>query len=247
MKLGVLKAGAALMRAAGLLVFPSICKRCARMMDRSGEKVVCADCLASLRVRRGPACERCGRFLDSAEVRPLCLSCLVDPPPYGMHRSGGVYAGSLKDMILLMKYRGYPVLGWLLAGFLYDGLREDAAVWENADMLVPVPLHPKRERERGFNQSRIIAQGLSKKTGIPVSGRLLVKTRNVPPQTSLEAGKRAENVRGAYQVCKPGRIAGKTVVLVDDVCTTGSTLLACGTALLEAEPKEVRAVTLARA
>lgn len=246
MKARILKIPAGALRVAGLLAFPSLCKRCARFLERPGEKVVCADCLACLRPWEGAACGRCGRFLDSAEPRPLCLSCLADPPPWRIHRSAGVYSGALKDLILLLKYKDYAVLGRALAGFLYDGLRDAGEVWQNADALIPVPLHPKRERARGFNQSLVLARELSKKTGVPVIQGHLVKTRNAPPQTSLEARARAENVRGAYRVKKDREIAGKTVVLVDDVCTTGATLRACGEALLMAGAGEVRAITLAR-
>ena len=246
MRTRVLKIPAAVLRAVGLLVFPSVCKRCSRFLERPGEKVVCTECLAGLRPWTGAVCGSCGRFLDSAESRPICLSCLTDPPSCRIHRSVGAYAGILKDLILLLKYKDYAVLGPELAGFLYDSLRDDAEIWRDADVLLPVPLHPKRERERGFNQSLIIARELGGKTGIPVDKGCLVKIRNAPPQTSLEAKARAGNVRGAFRVKKPARIAGKTVVLVDDVCTTGSTLRACGEALLEAGVKEVRAVTLAR-
>ena len=246
MRVRVLKIPAAFLRAAGLLVFPSVCKRCARFLERPGEKVVCTECLAGLRPWPGAKCGSCGRFLDSAESRPLCLSCLTDPPPCRIHRSSGVYTGVLKDLILLLKYKDYAVLGPALAGFLYDSLWDDAEIWRDADVLLPVPLHPKRERERGFNQSLIIARELGRKTGIPVDNGCLVKTRNAPPQTSLEAKARAGNVHGAFRVKKPARIAGKKVVLVDDVCTTGSTLRACGEALLEAGVQEVRALTLAR-
>ncbi len=243
-----LRAGAAaLARHVELLVFPSFCRLCSRPLSRPGERVVCEECLAELAPRRGPVCLCCGRFFEGAGEDHLCGRCLDRTPSYTIHRSCGRYGGVLKDLILLFKYGRASVLSRPLARFAAAALGAEERLWSGADFVGPVPLHPKRKRERGFNQSQALARDLGKIMGVRVLDRCLVKVRNVPPQTSLEAGGRVENVRGAYAVRRAPRVEGRVVVLVDDVLTTGSTLGECSLTLERAGTREVRALTLAQA
>jgi ComF family protein len=115
------------------------------------------------------------------------------------------------------------------------------------EAIIPVPLHPKRKRARGFDQAKVLAKELSKLKELPLENLVLRKVKNVLPQTSLEREERMKNVRGAYTVLKSGKIRGKTVLLVDDVYTTGSTLKECSRELLRAGAKEVRGITIAQA
>jgi ComF family protein len=153
----------------------------------------------------------------------------------------------LKDLILLFKYGRASVLSWPLARFAVAALGAEDGLWRGADLVVPVPLHPKRKRERGFNQSQALARDLARIMGLRVLDRCLVKIRNAPPQTSLEGGGREANVRGAYAVRRAPRVRGRVVILIDDVFTTGSTLGECSLALKQAGVREVRALTLAQA
>jgi ComF family protein len=113
--------------------------------------------------------------------------------------------------------------------------------------MVPVPLHPKRKKERGFNQAQIIAKELARIKGIELGDGMLVKIKNVPPQTSLRIEERVENVSGAFDVVEGEKIRGKGVLLVDDVYTTGSTIRECSSVLKNAGVKEVKALTVAQA
>jgi competence protein ComFC len=243
-----LRAGAGrLARHVELLIFPSFCRLCSRPLGRSGEKIVCQECLASLSPRRGPVCLCCGRFFEGAGDDHLCARCLDRVPPYTVQRSCGRYDGVLKELILLFKYGRVSILRRPLARFAAAALDAEDGLWLGADLLVPVPLHPRRKRERGFNQSQLLAKELARIRGMRVLEGCLVKVRNVPPQTSLEAAGREKNVRGAYAVRREARVVGKVVVLVDDVFTTGSTLAECGLVLKRAGAREVRALTLAQA
>ncbi|GAH54355.1 unnamed protein product, partial [marine sediment metagenome] len=112
---------------------------------------------------------------------------------------------------------------------------------------IPVPLHPKRKKKRGFNQAQIIAKELARIKGIELRDQMLLKIKNVPPQTSLRVEERAENVSGAFGVAKGDKIKGKVVLLVDDVYTTGSTIRECSSVLRNAGVKEVKALTVAQA
>ncbi len=237
----------ALAKLAELLVFPSSCRLCAALLDRAGERIVCADCLARLVPRRGPACPVCGRFFAGEAGEHLCRRCLTERPAFSAHRSCGAYGGALKEVILLFKYRRYAPLAGPLARFAEDALGGVAAIWDGAELLAPVPLHRARKRERGFNQSALLARELAKARGLDVLKGPLVKVRNVPAQAGLRAVDRERNVVGAYAVRRPDRVRGKVVVLVDDVTTTGATLRECARVLVEAGAKDVRAVTLAQA
>jgi len=230
-----------------LLLFPSICRLCGRLLEEPGERVVCRQCINRLAARRGPVCPCCGRFLQGPGEGHHCRRCLARPPAFSVHRSCGAYEEELKDIVLLLKYRRFAVLARPLAAFAEAALAEEDGLWIEADALVPVPLHKARERERGFNQSRAIAKELGRRMGFPLHDRNLVRVRDTPPQASLEAGERQGNVRNAYAVRDPRRIAGRTLVLVDDVYTTGATLRECSRVLAAAGARDVRALTIAQA
>ncbi len=120
-------------------------------------------------------------------------------------------------------------------------------LWSDVDAVIPVPLHRRREKRRGFNQSAVLARRIAKLRNINFLPGHLIKVRNAPAQTSLEKTDREENVRDAYRVRRSARLSGITVLLVDDVYTTGSTIRECSRVLVRAGVKEVRAVTVARA
>lgn len=245
---GPLRAGAqALAKLAELLFFPSSCRLCAALLDRPGERIVCRDCLGRLAPRGGPVCPVCGRFFEGDAEPHLCRRCLADRPGFSVHRSCAAYGGPLKDLILLFKYRRYAPLAVPLARFAEAAVGGETALWDGADGLVAVPLHRARRRERGFNQSGLLARELGRRRGLEVVKGSLVKLRQAPPQAGLRAADRERNVVGAYGVKRPEKVRGRVLVLVDDVTTTGATLRECAQVLLEAGAKDVRAVTLAQA
>ena len=230
-----------------LLLFPSTCEVCGSFLIRPGEKIVCRDCLDALRTEDGPFCLCCGRFFSGAGESHLCAACLERRPPFVRHRSAARYEGLVKEIILNFKYRGTEILGRDLGDFIFRSLGGDEDLWAGLEAIVPVPLHPSKERKRGFNQARLLGRRLAQRTGIPLLNRRLVKVRPTPAQTSLVAHDRGINLKGAFLVRKTAGLSGKSVLLVDDVCTTGSTLRECSRALCRAGVKEVRAVTVAQA
>ena len=126
------------------------------------------------------------------------------------------------------------------------GLPHARRVLEGAEALVPVPLHPRRQRERGFNQSELLAEALGRRARIGVAAAALVRRQDTRSQTGLSAAARRANVKGAFAVRRRASIAGRVVVLVDDVLTTGATASACAQALRAAGAREVRLLTAAR-
>ena len=170
-------------------------------------------------------------------------------------RSFSFYSGPLRAAILQLKFRRRERLGKRLGGLLaevWDGIEEDHE--DDRTVLVPVPLHTSRQRERGFNQAELLARGLTARLekirggrAPQVDARSLRKIRATPPQTGLSVSARHENVRGAFAVARPERIHNKKIVLVDDVMTTGATLSACARAVRVAGARSVCGLTLARA
>lgn len=235
------------LKLAELIFFPSLCESCSRLLERPGEKVVCHSCLQELRPCRTSYCLCCGRFFEDSGEPHYCRQCVQQETAFSIHRSCGRYEGKLRDIIVLYKYKGYNVLGKPLALFALRALGSEESLWWNLDALIPVPLHPKKKAQRGFNQAEIIAWELAKFKNVPVMGRYLVKVKNTPPQTSLEAADRHRNVKGAFKVIRSEEVKGKVFLLVDDVFTTGSTLQECSLALKKAGVQEIRALTLAQA
>jgi ComF family protein len=234
-------------KTAELLFFPSFCELCRTLLEEPGEKVICRRCREKVRRCQAPFCPCCGRFFESEVESHLCQACLEKEPALARHRSFSRYEGPVKEVILLFKYRGFKVLGNWLGDLLAENLGSEEDLWEGVDALIPVPLHPKKERKRGFNQAQVLAKRLAAHKSLSLLERRLIKVANVPAQTSLEAGERAKNVRGAFRIRKAKDLEGKIVLLVDDVYTTGSTLRECSLVLKKAGVREVRAVTVAQA
>jgi ComF family protein len=227
------------------LLFPPLCHCCKVFIPDAGDVLICAECLKNITFLVSPLCTSCGTPFSTEDGRDhVCGPCLKHPPRH-MSRSATLYAGPVQELIHRFKY-GHKVhlsepLGLLLAGALAQ-FRAEAA----PGLVVPVPLHRKRLRQRGFNQSQLIAAVLAKKWRLPLEVGNLRRVRWTEPQTSMDAHERRENVIGAFAVKKGRKVEGQRVLLVDDVFTTGSTLRACAEALTEAGAAEVIAVTVAR-
>jgi ComF family protein len=241
------------------ILFPSTCSLCGEEHREVSPTGVCEVCWRSLEPWPGPHCDACGLPLASGRMEDavvaLCASCRSGEYDFDRARSFGLYTDSLRTVILQLKFRRRERLGKRLGGLLaqvWKEIEEDPA--GDRVLLVPVPLHIARQRERGFNQAQLLARGLSaalKKTRggrVPqVDARSLRKIRATPPQTGLSVRGRHENVRGVFAVVHAERIRNRRVVLVDDVMTTGATLSACARALKAAGSRQVSALTLGRA
>ncbi len=250
MQNGLLLLGAAANAVVRLLLAP-VCAACERLLDRPLDSPVCPGCWLAVPALTPPWCERCGDALPSWRTAgPLCARCRRRTPRFVAARSAGRYEGSLRQIVHAFKYGQRRVLAQPLAGLIG---RAGAELLADADAVIPVPLHPWRALQRGFNQ----ADDLARHLGPPV-WRALRRSRVGPPQASLPAARRHANVRGAFALGRwpfPAQAAftwtrvlqDRVVVLVDDVMTTGATLDACGQVLLDAGVKTVRAVTVARA
>ena len=236
-----------------MLLAPA-CACCRRPLDRPSDGPVCEACWQTIRPITPPVCDACGDPLPSWRTISLaaafCPRCRRRPRHVDRGRAVGEYAGALRDIIHAFKYDGRRSIGRRLSALMRD---RGADVLAGADCVVPVPLHRRPRRQRGFNQAADLAAGL----GLPVR-TVLRRVRATPSQVALPAARRHQNVRGAFAVVwpppwrigpwvgRPAPLAGACVVLIDDVSTTGATLDACARALKEAGVREVRALTAAR-
>jgi ComF family protein len=224
------------------VVFPSACPACGRLLARPAGGPLCEPCWASLPRHGAPTCQ-CG--LPLAAGLSACPRCRRGRQPFAAGASLGPYEGSLRAVLHALKYSGRR----RAAGRLAEALLEEPAVRAlvaTSDVLVPVPLHPRRLRERGFNQSALLARELARRAGKSACPDALVRCVDTVPQAGLCAAARRRNVREAFAVGRRASVAGRTVVLVDDVLTTGATATACAKRLREAGAREVRLLTVAR-
>ena len=189
------------------LLFPPECFWC----DRHGS-FLCSPCESSLSRLELPYCDRCTQPLPSGS---LCEECAAAGPPVDGIRAPYLMKGAIRDGIHSLKYRNLraavPTLGRLLAQWL-----ESKPV--PGDVLVPVPLHRRRLRDRGYNQSELLAKEVGRRTGLPVVRDVIVRTRDTAPQVSLSRQERARNVEGSFACV--GNVGGLRIILVDDVVTT---------------------------
>jgi competence protein ComFC len=202
------------------LLFPQWCVGCGREGD-----YICRSCRQLLLPIAPPVCPRCGRPQPDGMPCPGCVNWQADIDGI---RSPFVFDGVMRQAIHELKYRNLRALAAPLAGLLHDYLLANPVPGE---VLVPVPLHRKRWRERGYNQSSLLARELGKLTDLPVVADCLVRQQHTPPQArAASVGERQRNVAGAF-TCRDGRLRGKQVLLIDDVTTSGATLNTCAGAL----------------
>ncbi|MBI4460091.1 MAG: ComF family protein [Acidobacteria bacterium] len=193
-------------------------------------------------------CGQCGFFLQGTAVlhqTRLCGLCRRRAFRFEQARSFAAYEGTLQSLIQRFKYDGLRPLAQPLSELLAEAARRlEPHSW---DLILPVPLHRRRQRQRGFNQAELLASRLSKTLRVPLGTKDCVRIRDTRPQTGLRAAERRKNVAGAFHVPRPESVSSLRVLLVDDVLTTGATVNACAQALGEAGARGVWVATLARA
>lgn len=235
--------------AAGLIdiLFPPRCITCGGAPEGGGKNPYCTDCLSKVTFIMPPLCTCCGlQFADTGGESHLCGDCISKKPFFSTARALGIYDTILLDTIHLFKYSGRILIGEIMGRVMAD-YRYDSLSISEFSLIIPVPLHPKKLRERGFNQSLVLGREIAKKFSIPLDFKTLKRRIDTKPQVKLGKSERAKNVKGAFTVEGKERIKGKKVLLVDDVYTTGSTANECARMLREAKASDVSVLTLARA
>jgi ComF family protein len=228
------------------IVFPPRCILCGAFMDHHSPPSFCTHCFSQIHFIQSPQCTCCGLpFLDREGEDHLCGECIISEQFFSKVRSVGKYDSILLEAIHLFKYRGKLSLGKALGRLMTEHEYRDFTI-RNYSLIIPVPLHTKKLKERGFNQSLILARELSIHFSIPLDFSLLKRTIHREPQTMLKKKERLVNVKGAFEIKSAEKIKGEKILLVDDVYTTGSTVKECSRMLIRNEAAEVAVLTLAR-
>jgi ComF family protein len=235
------------------VLFPSDCRICHSPLTKISTLPVCEPCLSKIEPIEGPLCSLCGeRILTqrvSPEAQPLCGICRRVPPRFARAVAYGAYEGTLRDLVHVFKYQHVKSAAPLLASYIAQAV----AGFNSPEplLVVPVPLWTGKRKSRGFNQAEEIARSFVRShragTSIQLDATSLVRRRETMSQTGLTRHQRQTNLRGAFAVVRRERIRERTILLIDDVITTGATAGECARVLLRAGAKGVCVATVARA
>lgn len=232
------------------LLAPPKCAGCGELC----RGMLCPDCLPRVDLIEGPYCRHCGQPLPpSAHQWPVCGECrLRDALHLDGARSVAFHAGPLRNAVVAFKFQGMrelcqPLSEMLARRVLNEYARPHRLPFHELTAVVPVPLHPARRRWRGFDQARALSRPLARQAELALWGDVLLRVRNTAPQVSLTPAQRRDNVYGAFEARKPWKLKDATLLLVDDVYTTGATLWEAARALKLAGAGRVYGLTITRA
>ncbi|MDR0953546.1 MAG: ComF family protein [Elusimicrobiota bacterium] len=225
--------------------FPRVCFACGIDMDRKDNNLLCPTCQKDLKPIEGLICKRCGLPLKDGGA--YCFNCRGSKAAKykcSFIRSSLYFTPSSRALVHAFKYEKYIHIAKFFTPIIYKTYLKNPEYFE-ADLIVPVPIHKSRLKQRGFNQATLLASGLSAKIDVPLL-EVLVRKRKTKSQTSLGRKARQENIKEAFICPSPALVKRKAILLIDDVCTTGATLEECAKVLKAAGAREVVALTVLR-
>ena len=227
------------------LIYPLSCQVCKIELDPENERYLCEACLEKIRGNPPPFCEKCGRSLPGGEGTYICGEC--QKINYYFNRAGApcLYEGVIKDCIHLLKYSKKLCLIGPLSQLMVDFAKTYLDI-TSIDLVVPIPLHSVKLREREFNQAELLARRIKASLGTPLISNNLRRIKLRPPQTTLSRKERLVNLEGAFKAKFPNQFRKMSILLIDDVFTTGATANESSKVLLDAGAKKVDVLTLAR-
>ncbi|GFE60237.1 ComF family protein [Geobacter sp. AOG2] len=228
------------------VLFPPLCHICRAFIPDAGPLHICPECRDRMPAPAHPLCPVCGIPFPGAGDDHVCGACLQSKPDFGAARSALIYEGHCRELVHAFKYRYKTHLRRPLALLAAGSLRDFVAACA-PELMVPVPLHIRRLRERGFNQAVLLGEIWAREWKLPLERGAMRRIRWTEPQINLTAAERRDNVKGAFDVRDADAVKGRRVLLVDDVYTTGSTVRECARVLKAAGAREVSVVTVARA
>src|SRR6266508_2999512 len=234
-------------------LYPPRCRACAGRIHGHDSEYFCASCRKNIHLVCHPLCQVCGRpFPDASGGDHTCGVCLARPPHFASARAWACYPREeleelpLRQVVQKFKYGRKVSLGKPLGRLMARGCREFLGE-RQIDLIIPVPLHNKRLRWRGFNQSVLLARQIAGAYNIPMDPFVLRRDKATSPQTQLTEEERRRNVRAAFSLNPDRSIEGKSILLIDDVYTSGATVNECSRTLKKHGAEEVYVLTLARA
>lgn len=228
-------------------LFPPYCLLCESRHICQAGCFICRSCVDSISFITHPFCSQCGKpFYTQSDRDHLCGNCLTHDSYFTIVRALGKYDGSLKKIVHLLKYKQKFAVEEILA-LLFDVYQNIDINFCSYDFSIPVPLHRSRLRQRGFNQAVVVGNVLRRKHNIPLHRLALQRTVATPPQVRLQGKERMKNVRNAFKVRDAALVQRKSILLLDDVYTTGATMNECARVLRDAGASRVDGFVVARA
>ena len=226
------------------ILFPKVCFSCQRDIPAEEKDILCLECVKKLVYINKPYCEICGIKIDGGS---LCYNCKRRSKKFNFEfsRSVFMYGDEISSLIIAWKYRRIDWLTDWFSAKIIEGLK-DHREFDSYDYITYIPLHYKKLRKRGFNQTELLAAQISKKSGLKLIKDSVEKIIDSKSQTKLSANEREENIRGVFKVIKPDEIKFKKIILIDDVATTMSTLNEMAGVLLKSGAEKVSCFTIAR-
>lgn len=232
-----------------IFIYPAKCRYCSENLDPDDGYYICRSCWQKSKFIEKPFCEVCGHPMDANMALPdKIVSCNNCPESLWFRKARAIcdYNSAIGEAIRLLKYNSKEVMAKPLAKLMFESMPK-LLPGEGYDYIIPVPLHKKRQRKRGYNQMELIGKWLSRTTGIPIESHSLIKKKNNQSQTKLGPKERIENVRDAFDISDPSTIIGKKILLIDDVMTTGATANECARILAKkGKTRHVDIFTLTR-
>lgn len=222
-------------------LYPAECRVCKEFLGATSIPYICNNCWQDIEFLEPPWCDICG----TPGINGLCDACATTPPRYGKLRTLAFYQTTLQQAIHFFKFEKKKVFARPLIQLINAQIPSDCNIAEY-DFILPVPIHKKRLRERGFNQATLLADGIGKSEGVRVLRNTLVRKRHTVAQSSLDREARQQNLMGAFEIRNPDIIRGKRLLIFDDVFTTGATIREIVSELWTADPAEIDVLTLAR-
>lgn len=228
------------------LLYPSdiYCISCGSLIDKTREYALCDSCMEKFHWLGSKTCEKCGKILDETYRHQLCYDCRAFDHDFDRGFTCVQYGLYERGVLMDYKYKGKSYIGRKLGDILYDRMALEDVEY---DLIVPVPMHRKKQRQRGYNQAAVMALRFACRCGKTCASELLQRTRQTAPMKGLGAFERHENLREALAVSPSNRyeIEGRRILLIDDIYTTGSTLDECSRVLRKAGAEKVYALTFA--
>ena len=228
------------------LVYPPLCIQCrSSPLDDRPFAGLCPDCIRRIPLNNPPFCVTCGRHQDETYPPPRCRHCREQPPAFDFAWGACRFTPYVRGLLHQFKFRQRTYLRHAFVARMLDYAAHYNLDIDQFDAVVPMPLAPARQRERGYNQALLLAEPLARRFGKPLWRKVIVKSRMTAPQSSLGRKERFTNVRGAFRINPSERISGANILIIDDLLTTGATAAAAAHAAKSAGAGTVAVLTLA--
>lgn len=236
-------------RELGKLIFPDniYCLGCGKIIDSSRTYSLCDECVRNFHWANKKVCDKCGKLMSEDGIYDLCKDCRHETHYFRKGFTCLMYGLYERELVWAFKYGKQGYMSDKLGEMLIDRLEPEFEKGLKIDIIVPVPIHKEKLKQRGFNQAELMAKPLAKKSSLPLISQVLLRTKSTLAMSNLDPVQRKENILGAFMV-KKGKervLKEKSILLVDDVYTTGSTANECSKVLLEAGAKAIYIITLA--